>query len=377
MNDRLFLSLIAIVTMLISIAGQIISLNASRKDIFLGIRIPESERNNDDLKRLGKKYIYSNLIIGIPMAVIFSILIYKIIYLWLFVILIFAFIAIDFLIYYRYNRLVFKLKNEKGWLKTKKQVVVIDTNFTKENHNKIMPSSWWFLISFIIIVVCVIVNIIHYPKLPYRYPTHWGLDGKPNGYSIKSYSSIFSMPLVQLFMVAVMFFSYKTIGWSKKEINPKNPEESKIRNVKFRRIRGIYIIVINYVMQFLLVIGDLQTMQIINPDTKIILPFVLIISLGVTIVSIIISLKVGQGGSKLKIEQENKVHDVDVRDDDRFWKLGNTIYYNKDDPSVFVEKRFGIGWTVNAGTTLGKIFYIVIILVLIFSLVPLFFIKSK
>lgn len=375
MNDRIFLSLISAVTMIIALVGQMVSLNASKKDIFLGIRIPESERNNDELKNLGKKYIYTNLIIGIPTIIIFSILIYKIVYLWLFMVLIFVFIFIDFLIYYRYNRLVSSLKLEKKWLKTKKQVVAIDTNFSKKDYNKIMPSVWWFSISFLIIAACVIINIIHYPKLPYRFPTHWGLDGKPNGYSIKSYSSVFSMPLIQLFMVAIMFFSYKTIGWSKREINPNAPEESKIRNLKFRRIWGIYIIVINYVMLLILAIGDLQTMQIISPNTKMILPFTLIISFGITAVSIIISIKVGQGGSKLKIKQENKVDSVDIRDDDRFWKLGNTIYYNKDDPSIFVEKRFGVGWTVNAGTTGGKIFYIVMILILIFSLAPLFFSK--
>lgn len=376
MNDRILLSLMSAVTMIITLVGQMISLNASKRDIFLGIRIPQSERNNDELKSLGKGYIYTNLIIGIPTIIIFSIIIYKLDYLWLFMVLIFAFIFIDFLIYYRYNRKVSKLKAKQGWLKTKKQVVAIDTNFSKENWNKIMPSAWWFSISFIIIAICVIVNIIHYPRLPYRFPTHWGLDGKPNGYSIKSYSSIFSMPLIQLFMVAIMFFSYKSIGWSKREINPNAPEESKIRNLKFRRIWSIYIIVINYVMLFIFVIGDLQTMQIINPDNRMILPFVLIISFGITAASIIISIKVGQSGSKLKIGLENKVNNIDVRDDDRFWKLGNTIYYNKDDPSVFVEKRFGIGWTVNAGTTLGMVFYIVIILILIFSFVPLFFIKK-
>lgn len=376
MNDSMFLSLISAVTMIIVLVGQVVSLNASKKDIFLGIRIPEGERNNCELRNLGRRYMYANLIIGIPIIIIFSVLIYKFVYLWLFMILIFAFIFIDFLIYYRYNRMVFKLKAQKGWLKTKKQVVAIDTNFSKENYNKIMPSVWWFSISFIIIAVCVIINIINYPKLPYKFPTHWGIDGKPNGYSIKSYSSVFSMPLIQLFMVAIMFFSYKTIGWSKKEINPNAPEESKIRNLKFRRIWGIYIIVINYVMLFLLGIGDLQTMQVINLDGIMVLIFILILSFGITAVSIIISIKVGQGGSKLKIESENKVNDIDVRDDDRFWKLGNTIYYNKDDPSVFVEKRFGVGWTVNAGTTLGLVFYIVIILTLILSFVPLFFIKK-
>lgn len=375
MNDKLYLSLISMFTMSILILVQIISLNSSKRDIFLGVRIPQNERNSDELKKLGKRYIVSNLFIGIPVAIVFSVLVYNSIHVWLFVVLLFTFIFINFLVYYRYNRIVLKLKSEKGWLKTKKQFVVIDTNFTKENYSKIMPSTWWFSISFLIIAACIIINIIQYPKLPYKFPTHWGFNGEPDGYSIKSYSSIFSMPVVQLFMLVVMFFSYKTIGWSKREINPKNPEESKIRSIKFKRIWGLYLIIINYVMQILLVIGDLQTMQIINPNMKFTLFFILIVFFGVTAGSVVLSIKVGQGGSKLKINKESKIYDVDIRDDDKFWKLGNTIYYNKDDPSVFVEKRFGIGWTVNAATTLGTIFYIFIIVILICSLIPLFFIR--
>jgi uncharacterized membrane protein len=36
------------------------------------------------------------------------------------------------------------------------------------------------------------------------------------------------------------------------------------------------------------------------------------------------------------------------RDDDRFWKAG-LFYVNRDDPSVMVGNRFGIGWTFNFG----------------------------
>ena len=45
--------------------------------------------------------------------------------------------------------------------------------------------------------------------------------------------------------------------------------------------------------------------------------------------------------------------------------LGN-FYYNKNDPSIFVEKRIGIGWDVNLGNPIGMIIMILpIILVLV------------
>lgn len=33
-------------------------------------------------------------------------------------------------------------------------------------------------------------------------------------------------------------------------------------------------------------------------------------------------------------------------DDDRYWKAGG-VYFNPDDPTILVPKRFGIGWTFN------------------------------
>ncbi|WP_449138255.1 DUF5808 domain-containing protein, partial [Slackia sp.] len=35
-----------------------------------------------------------------------------------------------------------------------------------------------------------------------------------------------------------------------------------------------------------------------------------------------------------------------LRDNDRYWKLG-VFYFNREDPSLFLPGRFGIGWTMN------------------------------
>lgn len=43
------------------------------------------------------------------------------------------------------------------------------------------------------------------------------------------------------------------------------------------------------------------------------------------------------------------------RDDERYW-LGGVIYYNRDDPDLWVPKRYGWGWTVNFAHPGGKLF---------------------
>jgi uncharacterized membrane protein len=61
----------------------------------------------------------------------------------------------------------------------------------------------------------------------------------------------------------------------------------------------------------------------------------------------------GQGGSRLRLggAGTNTPHTVN-RDDDRLYRWG-LFYFNRDDPALFVPKRFGIGWTVNMARPLA------------------------
>jgi uncharacterized membrane protein len=72
----------------------------------------------------------------------------------------------------------------------------------------------------------------------------------------------------------------------------------------------------------------------------------------------IIGLRYGQGGWRWAVRQglvdESQaaaVLDGDGMQDER-WKLG-AFYFNPSDPSILVETRFGVGWTVNLGSVWG------------------------
>ena len=74
--------------------------------------------------------------------------------------------------------------------------------------------------------------------------------------------------------------------------------------------------------------------------------------------------KVGQGGSRVQLEiDEEPIAGVTDPDDDAFWKAG-VFYVNKNDPSIFVEKRFGVGWTMNFGNPMGYLIIFVPLLII-------------
>nr|WP_225895160.1 DUF1648 domain-containing protein [Clostridium botulinum] len=359
MSENLFLSILLGFCNLLLLAFQIVTPKTTRKDIFLGVRIPEEESEKMEIKNIYKSFVLWNIIISLPVIFLLSFIVYKFNNIGLFVLFTFIYIFISFLIYIKFNNDVKKLKSNKNWFKNKKQVIAVDTEFSSENANKSLISPLCFLIPILIILITIFINIKAYPNLPNKVATHWDFNGNVNGYQNKSTFLIYQMPLMELFITSIFFLCYKIIGWSKKQISAVNSEESKTRNKLFRRILSIYMTFSAIAMTIFLSIINFQIMKVIDINDKYMMYFSLIFTLSIIIATILLGVKVGQGGSNLKLnyKNDNKNNFIN-KDDDDHWILGNTIYYNKEDPSLFIEKRFGIGWTINAGRPLGLIIYI-------------------
>ena len=88
---------------------------------------------------------------------------------------------------------------------------------------------------------------------------------------------------------------------------------------------------------------QLTMLSVINEKLMMVLPFAFLVIIFLS--CIYLTVKVGQGGSRLDIGDDAPLNRMD---DDRYW-LGGFLYCNKDDPSLFVEKRFGMGYTLNFG----------------------------
>lgn len=70
---------------------------------------------------------------------------------------------------------------------------------------------------------------------------------------------------------------------------------------------------------------------------------IVVLCIPIVVGSIALSVVYGQAGSRVFKRMQG---DVPLLADDEHWKLG-LFYVNRDDASLFLPERFGIGWTMN------------------------------
>ncbi|MBU3188966.1 DUF5808 domain-containing protein [Clostridium bowmanii] len=324
-------------------AFQIIKPKITRKEIYFGIRVPENERDSALLKKVYKNYIVLN-------TAVFAILII-IMYIFLN-----YYASIEYtvliLLYLLFTLIIYIFSNKKVLI-IKKQIVTIDTSFSKDKGTKTLVSPWWFLVPVLIISITFYIGFKYYKLLPEIVPTHWDFAGEINGNMMKSSKIIYAMPKFQIVIFIISFVSYKIIGWGKQQLNTSNPEQSKQKNKRFRYIWSGYMVFAATIMNLLFLYANLIIFQVAQFSTKLMI-IMLIIIIGILVgVSIALSILTGQGGSRLKIKDNMTTHGKMLdRNDDKYWRFG-IFYINKEDPTIFIEKRFGVGWTVNLGRAVG------------------------
>lgn len=332
----------------------------TRKNIFFGVTIPEEILGSPELNKIKKDYRIKYIgICGLYLIAYIAVLFMSRQHA-LKALGIIGFLMVHGVIYYTTFRKVKAMKASSGWKEGKKEIVIASLS---NSSKKASVSSLWFIIPVCIVALNILMVFLNYNSLPQRIPMHWSAAGHVDGWADKSYGSVLMLPLTQVFLTAIMFISYKAIGWTKQQISVSSPEASMEQNRIFRRNWTGVMIVICVMINLLFTFINLVTIGIlkVSPALFSVIP----ILFGFLVIGIVVAVavKTGQGGRKVKVQSVSKPSEgVMSRDDDSKWKLG-MIYYNPDDPSIFVEKRYGIGITINFGRPAALIGFICLLAV--------------
>ncbi|SIS40374.1 DUF1648 domain-containing protein [Salimicrobium flavidum] len=270
-----------------------------------------------------------------------------------FTVLLFGFLIVAFFLYYMFHRRMKELKTQENWMKDT-QTVTADLSF---RDRKLTYSSWWFLVPFLISAATVLFTIRMYSSMPAELPMQYGLDREVTQWAEKSYRSALMLPIVQLYMTGIFFFVHMVIGRAKQQTSAENPEKSLQQQVIFRRRWSLFTIVSSVILTLVFVVPQVSFVYDLPVTFMMIVPF--LAALIIVVGAIVLSATTGQGGSRVT-NVSGKNEEILDRDDDQYWKLGQ-IYFNPNDPSIFLEKRFGVGWTVNFARPMSWVFLLGII----------------
>lgn len=338
-----------------------------KRTVIFGNTIPEKHLKNEQLTSFKKKYA-----LMVSLLSFFALACYT---LWVFVnspseeqtvlvgtLIQFGIILFSLSLYFFFHGKTLQLKRKNNWTENLTQVKIADLSIRFQD--EMLP--WYVYLLPIIMTVGVIgYSIIQYDLLPKQIPTHWGITGEADRFTEKTPMSAILMPLTLLVM-QIMFLGIQ-IGTKKSgiKLSATSTSASRMRQLTLRKYSSWLIFFVSFLLTIMFSFFQLKT---IHPDlfdgmimvaTPIIFLFVVLAG------TIAFAVKVGRSD---KIPSDGTEEEITDFDEDTHWK-GGLVYFNRRDPSIFVEKRFGVGWTLNFGNPIGFLIVLVplaVILVLSF-----------
>ncbi|MCC0631021.1 DUF5808 domain-containing protein [Clostridioides sp. ZZV15-6388] len=231
--------------------------------------------------------------------------------------------------------------------------LVIDMDFINEKNKIIKKFKILYLIPVLLTFGMSIFILLNYNQLPDLITTHSTITGKPDVFMEKSYLGVFKLIGLEFCIMVLLYITSIGAIKARIKVDTNKIEESKTKNIKYLNKIGylFFILMIMMIVQFFIVFLSLK----INPNLLTVINIIMLLVIIYLMVTYINS-------PNLK---SNSSYTPD--NDEKYW-IGGIIYNNPNDPSFMVDKRFGIGWTINLGNPIGKILYILIAVFLIFSL---------
>ena len=119
---------------------------------------------------------------------------------------------------------------------------------------------------------------------------------------------------------------------------------------RFRRVNVLVCVLTGYAMAIMLSAATVESIPAFGDAVSgrawfVVLP-VMLFNFGV----IFWMFRVGQGGQRAVAPAARQEVHGDATPD-HAWKVGGLFYFNPHDPAIWVEKRFGLGYTLNMGNS--------------------------
>lgn len=275
-------------------------------------------------------------------------------------------LLVSMALYLYFHAKTTKLKRLNKWGSELKQLRIADL----QSHSKdAMLPSFMYVLPMLVSIGLIAYTASQYSLLPDMIPMHWGPDGQADAFSPKTPFSSISLLLILVVFQAMMVGINIAIKQSGIKLNAGKKKSSQLQQLAFRKYSSWLLLMMTILLTILFGFLQLTTIHEEFQNAALMLAVPLGFLLVILLITAIFAFKVGQGGTRLAVSvDEKELVDITNEDNDVHWKLG-VFYVNKQDPSIFVEKRFGVGWSINFGNPVGYlILFLPIALVLLITI---------
>lgn len=225
-----------------------------------------------------------------------------------------------------------------GWYEGLHQGIAVDTELRTDPPR--FP--WlWLAPALIVTAATVVTGVISYPSMPEMLAVHHGAKGVPDRLAAKSVATAFSLVFVQIGVTALLVSIAAAIFRSRPDIDPAHPVSSARWHRQYMSLGAKALLGLVAMIDM----GMLGSSLLMWTGTVTsFAPLVVVLPILVAVVAAVVIL------ARNNRERDEGEEDTGLthRDDDKYWR-GGLFYINREDHTLVVPRRFGLGWTLNLG----------------------------
>ncbi len=329
----------------------------SRKNVLFGVVFGSGDiRKNPEAKSIVRRFVGLSAVLAAAPAIVFFLLLAAMpgsdaqtaIH---FMITIFALVFLAFIPFIIANRAIKALKETISDPNLVSDSITVEVGAGAERKRKPVSAAW-FLILLAPVAVSVILAAVYYPSMPDPIATHFNAAGVADAWQAKSPGIVMFPITMQIILTAIFLFC----GIFMRNASPavKGSPGAEPGYGAFRRFLVYWFIGFGAAIQVNFIFIILHYAGVISNTA-------VWMNVSIPLIIVSVALLIAAFVRMRRRGPEGKVYDDDSR-----WKAG-MFYFNPSDPSVFVEKRSGIGQTLNFGHPVAWIFIAGIAALIIFS----------
>lgn len=296
--------------------------------LILGVTLPHEALNHSDtihvVNNFRKAHTLNTLIFFVLAIPAFFIAQYWSLIMLYLLVWICAIIYRGSVVFSRHFSELYALKQKNEWWVGERNIISIDTEVSRLK-NTFMLSKNWFILPFVISMLPIIYGF-----------------SESQGVNFRTFAG------VGVFNVAIAFLIHHAISKMKTKTYSDNTEVNIALNYVFKKEWSKCLFIIAVVMGSVFAAMSFIALGAMGEVVAIVLTVMLSLALVIPIYLSYCKIRTARN-TMLLLENETL-----YTDDDQYWQSG--LYYNNPhDNNTFVEKRVGIGMTVNVATRGGKI----------------------